>query len=128
MKNLRILEQPCCAPGAPPLPKGSAEALAERFKALSDPARVAIVNRIAGAPNGELCTCHLTEPLGLSQPTVSHHLRVLKEAGLVDVARKIGTMTFYRVVPEAMEQLAFAIGGSPAPEGVLVTRERAVAW
>ena len=128
MKKLRVLEQPCCAPGSPPLPKRSAAALADRFKALSDPARVAIVNRIAGAPNGELCTCHLTEPLGLSQPTVSHHLRVLKEAGLVEVSRKIGTMTFYRLVPGAMEQLAFAIGGGPSPEGVLVTRERAVAW
>jgi ArsR family transcriptional regulator, arsenate/arsenite/antimonite-responsive transcriptional repressor len=128
MKNLRVLEQPCCAPGAPPLPKQSAQALADRFKALADPARVAIVNRIAGAPNGELCTCHLTQPLGLSQPTVSHHLRVLKEAGLIEVSRKIRTMTFYRLVPEAMEQLAFAIGGGPAPEGVLVTRDRAVAW
>ncbi len=128
MKKLRVLEQPCCAPGAPPLPKRSAEALADRFKALSDPARVAIVNRIAGAPNGELCTCHLTEPLGLSQPTVSHHLRVLKEAGLIEVSRKIRTMTFYRLVPSAMEQLAFAIGGGPSPEGVLVTRERGVAW
>jgi ArsR family transcriptional regulator len=128
MKNLRILEQPCCAPGAPPLPKRSAQALAERFKALADPARVAIVNRIAGAPTGDLCTCHLTGPLGLSQPTVSHHLRILREAGLIEVSRKIRTMTFYRLVPEAMEQLAFAIGGGPAPEGVLVTRERAVAW
>jgi ArsR family transcriptional regulator, arsenate/arsenite/antimonite-responsive transcriptional repressor len=128
MKNLRVLEQPCCAPGAPPLPKQSAQALADRFKALADPARVAIVNRIAGAPNGELCTCHLTQPLGLSQPTVSHHLRVLKEAGLIEVSRKIRTMTFYRLVPEAMEQLAVAIGGGPAPEGVLVTRDRAVAW
>jgi ArsR family transcriptional regulator, arsenate/arsenite/antimonite-responsive transcriptional repressor len=128
MKKLRVLEQPCCAPGSPPLAKHSAEALAERFKALSDPARVAIVNRIAGAPNGELCTCHLTKPLGLSQPTVSHHLRVLREAGLIEVSRKIRTMTFYRLVPEAMEQLAFAIGGGPSPEGVLVTRERAVAW
>ena len=128
MKKLRVLEQPCCAPGSPPLPKRSAVALADRFKALADPARVAIVNRIAGAPNGELCTCHLTEPLGLSQPTVSHHLRVLKEAGLVEVSRKLRTMTFYRLVPGAMEQLAFAIGGGPSPEGVLVTRERAVAW
>jgi len=125
MKELRVLEQPCCAPGAPPLAKGSARALAERFKALSDPARVSIVNRIAGA--GEVCTCQLTAPLGLSQPTVSHHLRVLKEAGLIEVARRRGTWTFYRLVPEAMEQLAFAIGGAPAPEGVLVTRERAVA-
>jgi len=128
MKNLRVLEQPCCAPGAPPLPRQSAQGLADRFKALADPARVAIVNRIAGAPNGELCTCHLTQPLGLSQPTVSHHVRVLKEAGLIEVSRKIRTMTFYRLVPEAMEQLAFAIGGGPAPEGVLVTRDRAVAW
>jgi ArsR family transcriptional regulator, arsenate/arsenite/antimonite-responsive transcriptional repressor len=124
MKNLRVLDQPCCAPGAPPLAKKSAEALANRFKALADPARVSIVNRIAGA--GELCTCQLTEPLGLSQPTVSHHLRVLKEAGLVDVARRHGTWTFYRVVPEAMEQLAVAIGGGPAPD-VLVTPERALA-
>lgn len=128
MKKLQVLEAPCCAPGAPPLAKGAAEALAERFKALSDPARVAILNRIAGASNGELCTCHLTGPLGLSQPTVSHHLRVLKEAGLVEPARKVKTMTFYRVVPEAMEELAFAIGGGPEPKGVLATATRAVAW
>src|SRR2546425_12825173 len=126
MKKLRLLEQPCCAPGAPPLPTSSARALADRFKALADPARVSIVNRLAG--QGEVCTCQLTGPLGLSQPTVSHHLRVLKEAGLIEVARRRGTWTFYRLVPEAMEQLAFAIGGSPAPEGVLVTRDRAVAW
>jgi ArsR family transcriptional regulator, arsenate/arsenite/antimonite-responsive transcriptional repressor len=126
MKNLRVLEQPCCAPGAPPLPKRSAQALAAKFKALADPARVTIVNRIAG--EGEVCTCHLTTPLGLSQPTVSHHVRVLREAGLIEVAHKRGTWTFYKLVPEAMEQLAFAIGGGPAPEGVLVTRERAVAW
>ena len=126
MRRLRVLEQPCCAPGAPPLPKRSAEALADRFKALSDPARVAIVNQLAG--RGEVCTCNLTGFLGLSQPTVSHHLRVLREAGLVEIAGKRGTFTFYRLVPNAMQQLAFAIGGSPAPEGVLVTRERAVAW
>jgi ArsR family transcriptional regulator len=126
MKKLRVLEQPCCAPGAPPHPKRSAEALAERFKALSDPARVAIVNQLAG--RGEVCTCNLTAFLGLSQPTDSHHLRVLRDAGLIEIARRRGTFTFYRLVPEAMQQLAVAIGGSPAPEGVLVTRERAVAW
>jgi ArsR family transcriptional regulator len=75
-----------------------------------------------------MCTCNLTGFLGLSQPTVSHHLRVLREAGLIEIASKRGTFTLYRLVPEAMQQLAFAIGGSPAPEGVLVTRERAVAW
>ena len=125
MKKLRVLEQPCCAPGAPPLPSRSAEAIAERFKALADPARVSIVNRIAG--QGEVCTCQLTGPIGLSQPTVSHHLRVLKEAGLIEVARRRGTWTFYRLVPSAMEQLAFAIGGSLEPGGVLVTDEPAAA-
>src|SRR5436305_2976629 len=128
MKKLRVLEAPCCAPGAPPLPTGAAHALADRFKALSDPARVSILNRIAGAPNGELCTCHLTHPLGLSQPTVSHHLRVLREAGLVEMARKEKTMTFYRVVPAAMEELAFAIGGGTRPEGVLGSGHRALVW
>jgi len=125
MKKLRVLEQPYCAPGAPPLPRKSAEAIAERFKALADPARVSIVNRIAG--QGEVCTCQLTGPIGLSQPTVSHHLRVLKEAGLIEVARRRGTWTFYRLVPSAMEQLAFAIGGSQEPGGVLVTDEPAAA-
>jgi ArsR family transcriptional regulator len=125
-KKLRVLEQPCCVPGAPPLRRGAADALAARFKALGDPARVAIVNRLAAAD--EVCVCELVGPLGLSQPTVSHHLRVLREAGLVEVARRRGTWTYYRVVPEAMEQLAFALGGAPAPEGVLVTRDRSVAW
>jgi ArsR family transcriptional regulator len=111
MKKLRVLEQPCCAPGAPPLSRKTAEGLADRFKALSDPARVEIVNRLAGA--GEVCTCQLTAPLGLSQPTVSHHVRVLKEAGLIEVARRRGTWTFYRLVPAAIGQLAFALG---APE------------
>jgi ArsR family transcriptional regulator, arsenate/arsenite/antimonite-responsive transcriptional repressor len=122
--KLRVLEQPCCAPGAPPLRPELAESLALRFKALSDPARVAIVNRLAGAD--EVCVCEFR--LGLSQPTVSHHLKVLREAGLVEVARKRGTWVHYRLVPEAVEQLAFALGGAPRPEGVLATAERTVAW
>jgi ArsR family transcriptional regulator, arsenate/arsenite/antimonite-responsive transcriptional repressor len=123
-RELKVLEQPCCAPGAPPLRQSVAESLAKRFKALSDPARVAIVNRLAGAD--EVCVCEFR--LGLSQPTVSHHLRVLREAGLIEVARKRGTWVHYRLVPEAVEQLAFALGGAPKPEGVLATRERTVAW
>lgn len=105
--ELKILEQPCCAPGAPPLHRSVAESLAGRFKALSDPARVAIVNQLAGAE--ELCVCQLQ--LGLSQPTVSHHLRILREAGLIEVARKRGTWVYYRLVAETVEQLAFALGG-----------------
>jgi ArsR family transcriptional regulator len=107
MKNLPVVDQGCCSPGAPPLPKESAEALASRFKALGDPARIAIVNRLGG--RGEVCVCELTEPLGLSQPTVSHHLKVLREAGLVEVASRRGTWVYYRIVPSALRQLAFAL-------------------
>jgi ArsR family transcriptional regulator, arsenate/arsenite/antimonite-responsive transcriptional repressor len=116
-RKLKVLEQSCCAPGAPPLRPELAQSLAARFKALSDPARVAIVNRLAGAE--EVCVCEFR--LGLSQPTVSHHLRVLREAGLIEVARKRGTWVHYRLVPEAVEQLAFALGG------VAPTAERTVA-
>lgn len=123
-RKLKVLEQPCCAPGAPPLRPEVAESLAARFKALSDPARVAIVNRLAGAE--DVCVCEFR--LGLSQPTISHHLRVLREAGLIEVARKRGTWVHYRLVPEAVEQLAFALGGASRPEGVLATAERTVAW
>ena len=110
MNSLVVLNQPCCCPGSPPLPEGTARSLADRFKALSDPSRVAIVNRLAGAD--EVCVCDFLGTLGLSQPTVSHHLKVLREAGLVEVARKRGTWVFYRLVPEAVSELAFALGGS----------------
>ena len=94
------------------LPKRASRELAARFKALADSARVTIVNRLAG--NEEVCVCELTEPLGLSQPTVSHHLRILREAGLVEVARREATWVYYRLVPEAMQELAFALGGETA--------------
>jgi ArsR family transcriptional regulator len=110
MKELPVLPRPCCSPGSPPLEDGVAHSLAARFKALSDPGRVAIVNRLAGAD--EVCVCNFLETLRLSQPTVSHHLRILREAGLVEVARKHGTWVYYRLVPEAVEELAFALGGT----------------
>jgi ArsR family transcriptional regulator, arsenate/arsenite/antimonite-responsive transcriptional repressor len=95
----------CCAPGALPLPEGARADLALRFKALGDPTRIAIVNRLAGA--GEVCVCAF-EDLGLSQPTISHHLRILREAGLVDVTRR-GTWAFYRLVPENVASLSRAL-------------------
>lgn len=107
--TLKVLNQPCCSPGSPPLDARIARSLAARFKALSDPSRVAIVNRLAGAE--DVCVCDFTGTLGLSQPTVSHHLRVLREAGLVEVARKRGTWVHYRLVPAAVSELAFALGG-----------------
>jgi ArsR family transcriptional regulator, arsenate/arsenite/antimonite-responsive transcriptional repressor len=103
MKRLATIERACCAPGAPPLPAEAADELARRFKALADPTRVAIVNRLAGA--GEVCVCELVDDFELSQPTVSHHLRLLREAGLVEASRR-GTWAYYRLVPEAVEDLA----------------------
>jgi ArsR family transcriptional regulator len=82
--------------------------LAERFRALADPTRVAIVNRLSGAD--ELCVCDLTAAFDLSQPTISHHLRILRDAGLVESSRR-GTWAYYRLVPEAVEALRGALGG-----------------
>ncbi len=116
MKQLPVIAQPCCCPGSPPLESGHAEALAARFKALADPSRVAIVNRLARAE--DVCVCDFIGTLGLAQPTVSHHLKVLRQAGLVEVARKRGTWVHYRLVPEAVSELAFALGGEPTPTEV----------
>ncbi len=80
----------------------AAEELAATFKALADPTRVAIVNRLACGE--ECCVCDLTGAFDLSQPTVSHHLRVLRDAGLVESERR-GTWGYYRLVPEAIERL-----------------------
>src|SRR5437764_11177152 len=99
MQALTVLSPICCGPSTPPLAADDAAALADKFKALSDPARVAIINRLAAAD--EVCVCDLNAVLELSQPTVSHHLRVLREAGLVESSRR-GTWAFYRLVPEAI--------------------------
>jgi ArsR family transcriptional regulator len=82
--------------------RAAAEDLASIFKALSDPTRVAIVNRLGAA--SEVCVCDLTAAFELSQPTISHHLRVLREAGLVESEGR-GTWAYYRLVPEAIERL-----------------------
>ena len=99
----------CCGPATPPLAAEEAAALADKFKALADPARVAIVNRLAAAD--EVCVCDLNAALELAQPTVSHHLRVLREAGLVESSRR-GTWAFYRLVPEAIAGLRETLGGA----------------
>jgi ArsR family transcriptional regulator len=122
MKKLKLAAV-CCAPGAPPLKPQEFEDLSSRFKALGDPTRLAIVNRLAS--RDEACVCEFVS-LGLSQPTISHHMKVLREAGLVEVAHKQGTWSFYRLVPDAVQALAFALGGSPEPELVLATAEATV--
>jgi ArsR family transcriptional regulator len=108
MQSLPVLPSLCCGPATPALDSAAREALAARFKALADPARVAIVNRLAAAE--EVCVCDLNTTLDLAQPTVSHHLRVLREAGLVESTRR-GTWAFYRLVPEAIAQLRETLGG-----------------
>ncbi len=102
-----MLETPCCAPGAARITAGDARELAARFKALADPTRVAIVNRLAGAGAGTVCVCNFVDELDLSQPTVSHHLKILREAGLVESERR-GTWAHYRLVPGAVEALRAA--------------------
>jgi ArsR family transcriptional regulator len=81
--------------------------LAAQFKALADPTRVGIVNALASAE--EVCVCNLTATFDLSQPTISHHLKILREAGLVEATRR-GTWAYYRLVPEAVGALRGAFG------------------
>ena len=95
----------CCAPlAAEVLSDDEAVATAELFKALSDPARVRIVNLLASA--GEpVCACNLNEPVGLSQPTVSHHLKKLVDVGLLDREQR-GKWAYFSLRPDAVEKLA----------------------
>lgn len=104
---LPLLSGPeCCPTGiAEPMDRGTAEALAALLKAVADPARLQLLALLRDADSGEACVCDLTEPLGLSQPTVSHHLKVLGEAGLVRRERR-GTWAWYSVVPERLAEIA----------------------
>src|SRR5438128_12566943 len=95
----------CCAPlAAPRLSAAEAAATAELFKALGDPARVRAVNLLATSDE-PVCICNLIEPLGLSQPTVSHHMKKLLEAGLVDREQR-GKWAYFSLKRDAVEKLA----------------------
>jgi ArsR family transcriptional regulator, arsenate/arsenite/antimonite-responsive transcriptional repressor len=107
---LPILQPLCCGPDLPALDLEAAEDLAVVFKALADPTRVGIVSRLASGES--CCVCDLTNAFDLSQPTVSHHLRILRDAGLVDSNRR-GTYAYYRLVPSAIEKLQAVF--QPAP-------------
>jgi ArsR family transcriptional regulator len=105
----------CCAPVLQArLSKADAAQLATAFKVIADPARLRLLSLIAAQPAGEACVCTLTRPLGLSQPTVSHHLKVLHEAGLLDRERR-GTWVYYRVRPERLATLRDALA-VPLPD------------
>jgi ArsR family transcriptional regulator len=104
----------CCSPLArEPIPPAAAVELAAVLKAIADPTRLRLLSLIQAHEGGEACVCELTGPVGLTQPTVSHHLRVLLEAGLVTKTRR-ATWAYYRAVPERLAALA-AVIAEPAP-------------
>jgi ArsR family transcriptional regulator len=110
MKKLATIEA-CCAPLlAAPLDEGDAEELALAFKALADPVRLRLLSLIAAAPAGTACSCDLEEPVGKSQPTVSHHLAVLADAGLI-TKEKIGRWVNCTIVPDRLGQLRQVVSG-----------------
>ena len=109
MKNAPTARQSCCPPLLHRrLRKADAQQLATTFKAIADPARLQLLSFIAAQPSGEACVCYLTEPLGLTQPTVSHHLKKMYEAGVLDRERR-GTWVYYRIVPERLAALREAL-------------------
>ena len=109
-KALPVLE--CCPPPGASLDAPAAERLSQAFSLLADPARVQLMSLIAGA--GEACVCELTEPLGLTQPTVSHHLKLLSEAGLLEREQR-GRWAYFRVKGEPLRELASVLTTSFEP-------------
>ena len=96
----------CCSPVAlEVIEPAGADLLASRFKALADPTRLRLISLVAAHAEAEACVCDLTEPVGLSQPTVSHHLRILVEAGVLSREQR-GKWAYYRLVPETLNALS----------------------
>ena len=112
-RDLPVLEQPvveaCCAPlAAEVLSARDADTLSRQFAALADPVRLRLLSLLANASGGAVCACDLVAPVAKSQPTVSHHLKVLGQAGLVTSERQ-GRNVWYAVVPAALESLRTAL-------------------
>lgn len=110
MTTLQMLEstaaEACCTPsGAQVLGAEEAQGKAQLFKALADPNRLRLLSIVKASDGGEACVCDLTEPLDLGQPTVSHHLKILVDAGLLH-REKRGTWAYYSLVPGALERTA----------------------
>ena len=109
-------ESGACCPSVTtaPLDEGDATLLARGFAALADPVRLRLLSLLAAADTGEVCACDLVEPVSRSQPTVSHHLKVLSEAGLV-TGEKRGRWVWYAIVPDRLEELRQALAPVPTP-------------
>ena len=106
MASTKLTMADCCSLLAEPIEEGHAAELARAFAALADPVRLRLFSMIASA--GTCCSCDLIEPLGKSQPTISHHTKVLAEAGLI-TGEKAGRWVNWAVVPERLEQLRAAL-------------------
>ena len=99
----------CCAPLVrEPLAASDAEILAHKIKALSDPTRLRLLSIVAASAGQEACVCDLIEPVGLSQPTVSHHLKILTEAGFLTRTKR-STWAYYRLVPAGLDSVTKAL-------------------
>jgi ArsR family transcriptional regulator len=104
----------CCAPVTQEvLDQDDAERLARTLKALADPARLRLLSIVAAHEKAEACVCDLTEPVGLSQPTVSHHLKVLVDAGFLSRSKR-GTWAYYRIVPGSLDAIAATLMPTPS--------------
>lgn len=113
MKLIQTIDAECCPQVlASPLSGAEAERLASALRVLADPARLQLLSLLGAHPDGEACVCDLTGPVGLAQPTVSHHLKVLTEAGLVGREQR-GRWVYYWVLPEPIELLRGALAGPP---------------
>jgi ArsR family transcriptional regulator len=100
------LAESCCAPLLrEPISASQASQLAGLLKALADPTRLRLVSMVAAHQDGEACVCDLTEPLGLTQPTISHHLKILVDAGIL-TRDKRGVWAYYALVPSALDALS----------------------
>jgi len=107
MQALPVLQPICCGPEVVPLDREASEELAARFKALSDPTRVAIVNQLSAAD--EVCVCNLTAAFDLSQPTISHHLKILRDTCFVNAERR-GTFMYYSINRKCLSEFPLAAG------------------
>ena len=115
--TLLPLAEECCTPLLrQPITAGQAADLARLLKALADPTRLRLVSMVAAHEGGEACVCELTEPLGLTQPTISHHLKILVDAGIF-TRDKRGVWAYYALVPSALDALSAVLSTRSPDQG-----------